>query len=75
MYQPVFLMPNGNMNNQLNRPYCEKECSFKYKPVKFDSTNDNPVTKHAYYSTSPKYFLCALIYHTLKQTFKEYKLI
>jgi hypothetical protein len=57
MYQSVFLMPNGNMNNQLYYPYCEKEFSLKYKPVEFDSTNDNPLSKHAYYSTLPKYFL------------------
>ncbi len=32
MYQSVFLMPNGNMNNKLYYPYCEKEFSLKYKP-------------------------------------------
>jgi len=65
MYQPVFLMPNGSMNNQLYYPYCEKDFSLKYKPVQFDSTNNDPVTKHAYYSTLPKYFLmCTNISYT-----------
>jgi hypothetical protein len=65
MYQPIFLMPNGNMNNQLYYRYCEKEFSLKYKPVQFNSTNNNTVNKHAYYSTLPKYFLmCTNISYT-----------
>jgi hypothetical protein len=55
MYQPVFLMPNGNMNNQMYYPYCEKEFSLKYKPVKFDSTNENPVTKFFLMCTNISY--------------------
>ena len=42
-----------------------EEFSLKYKPVQFDSTNNDPVTKHAYYSTLPKYFLmCTNISYT-----------
>ncbi len=60
MYQPVFLMPNGNMNDQLYYPYCEKQFTFKYTPVTVTypvGTHDASVTKSTYYSTLPKNFV------------------
>ena len=65
IYQPVFIMPNGNMNDSVYYPSTTKQMTYKYKPIKSNGTHNDDVVKTFDYSTLPKYFLmCSNIAYT-----------
>ena len=55
LYQPCFLMPEGNIDNQVYYPRTTKSMNYKYGLVG-DSTNAEK-TVNFYYTTLPQYFL------------------
>ena len=39
IYQPAFIKPNGNMDDDVYYPSTTKELTFKYKPIKSNGTH------------------------------------